>query len=768
SAVVTFSADDADNSPVSDQTMLTVGAPNSDWNVNVNEVTTGVPGATSLFQVGISPSGNTGFLALGNATLTAEVPNDVNVINCSGCMQSGNELTWDVSNASGATSFPVVLEFPAPPYDFSDNFTVSAELDGTTIDECPVDINDTDSFNGTLPAPNPAIACGLGMSTVEIGAAGIYRANADVTGNVAVDNFTATISIPEQFQINDILPSIYLYSGIPVAVSYETNLSGPASLGNFNTSLDGSTGGFAPPALGAGEYLTELVFEFGTVPPGFGPVGGIQISYEVLSTDQEGNTVVGANPRITDPTYVTCPNMVYTCIEPVVTVTADYEGNPLPEEECADAADVARIPPIGPGSPNKAASGNVFFVGQEVTYTLSFNVCGEDPLVNGMVTDNLPAGITLVANSVTYSSNITDIGTPAFNQMGNTLTWDFTGIDLPGSNDIAVEDCGETYTIQYDVEVTEVANGPGNSTLNNSFTIDGDDVDISPEAPLPGDDENITIPPIGPTNLTKASLDGSNGNPEDTITFRLRFRNQGPFDVNNVFIIDELPMGLDFVPGTINYGGDLPAADNSGMEYDNGTRTLTFEWATLSGAASGQRYSEFYEITYDVAIPQGFPPGPLQNCFTVDGTGTDIRTDLPLQACETFTVNALVETSSMKGVRGECDLDFVFFDPDGPNPDLQNLNGIGRTFQGGIADWKLIIENTGNVEVKDITVIDILPFVGDEAISFPADRESEWMTNFVEVTSLPANATVEYSIEQNPCRAEFSPAYEPGGCTGPF
>ncbi|NRA48846.1 MAG: hypothetical protein HRU12_06910, partial [Phaeodactylibacter sp.] len=274
SAVVTFSADDADNSPVSDQTMLTVGAPNSDWNVNVNEVTTGVPGATSLFQVGISPSGNTGFLALGNATLTAEVPNDVNVINCSGCMQSGNELTWDVSNASGATSFPVVLEFPAPPYDFSDNFTVSAELDGTTIDECPVDINDTDSFNGTLPAPNPAIACGASMSSFEIGEEGVYLANADVTGNVAVDNFTATISIPEQIEVSSIAPSVYLFAGIPVSVSYSTNLSGSASLGNFNTTLDGSTGGFAPPALGAGEYLTELVFEFGTVPPGFGPVGG--------------------------------------------------------------------------------------------------------------------------------------------------------------------------------------------------------------------------------------------------------------------------------------------------------------------------------------------------------------------------------------------------------------------------------------------------------------------------------------------------------------
>ncbi|MEQ8706124.1 MAG: SdrD B-like domain-containing protein, partial [Phaeodactylibacter sp.] len=767
-ASVTFSADDADNSPVNDEVPITVSAPNEEWNVNVNAVTIGVPGATSLFQVAISPSMMTGFIALDNATLTAEIPISTNVVNCSGCMQSGTTLTWDVSNASGTTSFPLVLEFLAPPYDFSDNFSIDAELNGTTISDCPVDVDDTDTFNGSLPSPNPLIQCGVSMSTFEIEEEGVYVANANVTGNVEVDNFTASITIPKEIDITNIAPSTYLFAGIPVTVTYETNLGGPNTLGTFNTTLDGSSGGFAPPALGGGEFLTNLTFEYGTVPPAFGPIGGIEIAYEVLSIDQEGNAVAGANPRITNPTYVSCPNMVYTCIVPQVEVTADYEGNPLPSDVCDDGTNVARIPPVGPGSPSKSSSGNVFFVGQEVTYTLSFNVCGPDPLVNGLVTDNLPAGLTLVPGSVAYSSNITDIGTPAFNEMANTLTWDFTGIDLPGSDVMSGDDCGETYTLQYTVEVTEVADGPGSSTLNNTFNIDGDDVDISPEAPLPGGGDNITIPPMGPTDLTKASLDGTIGDPQDTITFRLRFRNQGPLDVNNVVVVDALPVGLDLVPGTIQYGGGLSPADNNGMEYDSGNRTLTFEWDTLSGAAPGSRYSEFYEITYDVTIPQGFPPGPLQNCFTVTGTGGDIRTDLPLQACETFTVNALVQTTSRKGVRGDCDTDFIFFNPNGPNPTLDNLNGIGQTFQGGIADWKLIIQNTGNVAVKDISIIDILPYIGDRAISFPADRESEWRTNFVEIVSVPMNATVQYSIELNPCRGGFSPPFEPSGCTGPF
>jgi len=769
SNTVTFSADNADNSPVTSSVDVTANAPNTDWEVSVNSVALGVPGASSLFNIEVAPAAANGYVGISSGTVSADIPANTNVVNCSGCSQSGNTLTWNLSNVTGATTFPLVLEFPSPPFEFDDDFSIDAELNGTLLMNCPEPVSDVDEFSGMLPSPNPLIACDIGFSEYEIGSEGVYSAGADVTGNVAIDSFTATVSIPPQIEVTQILPSAYLYPGLPFEVAYTTNMNGLTVLDTFITTTDGTSGGFAPPNLPSGEYLTSLVFDFGTVPPGFGPQGGIEIEYEVLSTDQEGNPVAGANPRITSPTYVSCPNSTYTCIAPEVEVSGYYNGSSLSPETCDNATAVARIPPVGPSSPNKQSTGgNVYFVGQEVTYTLSFNVCGADPLVNGLVTDELPAGLTYQAGSNSYSSNITDIGTPSFNQSGQTLSWDFAGIDLPGADTLMGEECGETYTIQYTVVVDEVASGPGNETLNNTFTIDGDGVDISPEAPLPSDGTSITVPPIGPDGLVKNSLNGDDGDPRDTITFRLRFRNQGPFDVNNVLLVDQLANGFEFVPGSINYSSGLPPADNDGMNYDAGTRILSFEWASLPGAEEGERYSEFYDITYDVAIPQGFPPGQLQNCFSVDAEAPNIRNDLPLEDCTNFQVNAVVQTASRKGVKGACDNDFVFFNSDGPEPDLNNLNGIGRTFQGGGVEWKVIIQNVGNVEVDSITVIDILPFIGDQAVSFSSDRLSEWRPNFVELTSLPTNATVEYTIEPNPCRQDFNPPYEPSGCTGPF
>lgn len=133
-----------------------------------------------------------------------------------------------------------------------------------------------------------------------------------------------------------------------------------------------------------------------------------------------------------------------------------------------------------------------------------------------------------------------------------------------------------------------------------------------------------------------------------------------------------------------------------------------------------------------------------------------------------FMVNVLVQISLWKGVWGDCDVDFVFFDFNGLNLMFDNFNGIGCIFQGGVVDWKFIIENIGNVEVKDIMVIDIMLFIGDEVIFFFVDWESEWWINFVEVIFMLANVIVEYFIEFNFCCVDFSLAYEFVGCIGLF
>ncbi|NBC10054.1 MAG: DUF11 domain-containing protein, partial [Bacteroidetes bacterium] len=760
-----FTADNADNTATA-STDVTVEALNPDWEVDVSTGVVGVPGSNSVFDVTVGPASSTGYISLENGTVTLDKPANTTVVSCDGCAVSGNTLSWSVSDLNAPTSFSVVLNFPSPAFDFGDPFTLDGSLNGTTDANCPFPVSDTDTESGMLPAPDPEVECAANLSELEIGASGSYTANATVPGNTEVDDLTLTIDIPAQINVTAINAAEYLYSGINATLSYTTNLNpSPQLLGNFVTSS--SAGAFSLPSLGAGEYLTSLVYEYGTVPPGFEILGGgISLGYDVLSVDQDGNTVVGANPRVTLSPEADCPgNTTYTCVSPSVSVTADYQGTAL-SSNCSNS-ELARTPPEGPGNPSKSGgseTGTSVFPGQEVSYTISFQQCGQNPLTNGMVTDVLPAGMDFVPGSVTYSPNFPM--TPAFSQSGQTLTWDLSAFNLSGA--MPGEECSAPYLISYKATVSAVASGSSSIPLTNTFSVTGDDVDI-PGAPPVEDSQTVNVLPLGPNNPDKSYSGASTVNPGETITYFLNFDIQGNADASNVIMIDVLPLGLDFVPGTISYNGGMPAADNAGMEYDAVNRTLSFNWATLPGAPDGNTNIS-YSVSYDVMVPQGFQPGPIQNCFTVDGSGPDFRTDPPREDCSTITINPVVQITSRKGVQGDCDPDFVFFNSGQPQADPANgnFNGVAQTFEGGSADFKMIIENTGNVAVKDLVAIDILPFIGDQAVSAPFDRLSEWRPNFTGITSIDPGIDVFYTVEQNPCRTEFSPAVNPSGCTGPL
>jgi uncharacterized repeat protein (TIGR01451 family) len=381
------------------------------------------------------------------------------------------------------------------------------------------------------------------------------------------------------------------------------------------------------------------------------------------------------------------------------------------------------------------------------------------------ITDVLPAGLVMDPMSITYSPNWPM--TPAFSQSGQTLTWDLSAFNLPGA--MPGEECSGNYVISYKATVSAVAPGPDPIMLTNSFSVDGDGVDI-PGAPPVAASTTVNLLPIGPNNPRKSYTGATEVNPGEIISYTLSFEIRGNVDASNVFLTDILPTGLEFVPGTIVYNGATPTASNAGMEYDAGNRTLNFNWATLPGAPVGS-ISTRYSVTFDLTVPQGTPPQLISNCFQITGAdGPDFRTDFPLEDCVGITINPVVQITSRKGVRGDCDLDFIFLDPTQPpaDPINGNFNGVAQTFEGGSADFKMIIENTGNIAVRDLVAIDILPWVGDVAVSAPFLRESEWRPNFTGLQMVDPGITVYYSVEQNPCRTDFNPAYSPAGCTGPF
>lgn len=78
------------------------------------------------------------------------------------------------------------------------------------------------------------------------------------------------------------------------------------------------------------------------------------------------------------------------------------------------------------------------------------------------------------------------------------------------------------------------------------------------------------------------------------------------------------------------------------------------------------------------------------------------------------------------------------------------------TYEGGTADYKLAIRNTGNVRMLKIDVLDILPHVGDEPPLSPGTaRNSEWRPNLAEVLS-PGVKTFTSSVETGGKTVEYN------------
>src|SRR5690606_14142759 len=91
----------------------------------------------------------------------------------------------------------------------------------------------------------------------------------------------------------------------------------------------------------------------------------------------------------------------------------------------------------------------------------------------------------------------------------------------------------------------------------------------------------------------------------------------------------------------------------------------------------------------------------------------------------------------------------------------EDFNKLGLTFPGGPMDYKLVLTNTSNVSVTNITLVDIFPHVGDIGVVDLKPRDSEWRPNLQGPvlstgSSVASPLTIYYSTAPNPCRPELA------------
>ncbi len=307
--------------------------------------------------------------------------------------------------------------------------------------------------------------------------------------------------------------------------------------------------------------------------------------------------------------------------------------------------------------------------------------------------------------------------------------------------------------------------GPGGSGTGGGGGNGGAGTGITPTPGGMATSGNVpVVPQTAYLDLNKTATSGSDVMPGGTVTHRLRVRNQ-TYATNDLVN----PVVSDLIDGRYTYvaGSASPAPLEVVPNYNGSGKTLV-RWALSATLAAGQ----FADITFNTTVALNQAPATIPNTYFLTnadngrtrGTGTPDVNDLDRDGNTTetvygsntanVTVRAVVTAESRKWVKGSLDTAYNRF------PD------VGQTVPGGLADYRLVVFNTGNVGLTNIKIVDILPFVGDTGVLDPSPRQSQWRPNLIGPVAAPAGVTVSYSTEQNPCRTDLGVS-GPAGCTGP-
>ena len=269
--------------------------------------------------------------------------------------------------------------------------------------------------------------------------------------------------------------------------------------------------------------------------------------------------------------------------------------------------------------------------------------------------------------------------------------------------------------------------------------------------------QSVTAP-LPTMSLTKARTSPSPVPPPSPVSWQLAFGapTTSPAPILNPVVTDCLPPGLDLVDPA-NAGdpanGSPPASFTPAPAITRvpggcgaGTVQVVWSWAGFTPALSIAPGTTGI-FTLNTQIQPGTSPKTLTN--TTSATADNNPT--PVNASATVAVAAGASLESLKLVKGSLDPAFTKF------PD------IGHTTIGGSADYQLTVTNVGNVGINKVTVIDILPFVGDTAVlNASAQRDSDWSPILTGPVTAPPGVTVSYSTSHNPCRPELN--FNPPGC----
>ena len=257
----------------------------------------------------------------------------------------------------------------------------------------------------------------------------------------------------------------------------------------------------------------------------------------------------------------------------------------------------------------------------------------------------------------------------------------------------------------------------------------------------------------------------------DTVTFTLQlFNNSSAAQaLKNGVILDSFnPLNLAYVSNSWSYSSTYSAAvptftTATGPDGATllkwlltddvpigGSMTVTFKAIVKNGDGASSQANRV-DVTGSNVQPNSCANGSsgTADYYDIDGDGN--TTESVCYNTANFTIQSLAKLTSEKLIKGQLDATY------------SKYPAFGNTVPGGLADYRLRVSNEGSVPMKDIVVIDVLPFAGDNGVLDPQARLSQWRPNLAGPVTPPTGVTVYYSTQSNPCRPELN--YNPAGCT---
>lgn len=702
-------------------------------------------------------------------------------------------ITWVIGNLSGNSSV-------------SKNVTVEYEID-RTADGNGSGVSDGDTRTNTVTAIGKA--AGGGEDNIIV--------------NPASDEITTTfISSTAYWSVSKTGPSsvILTHDGDSyIDVTYTISLQ---STGQGNIPLSTVTITDVMPADATYQSATiapttnvgnTLTWEFSNVEPSNPPSFQVTIRYAV---DREGSGGVIPGDSLTNAVTVEAYPITGsggTSTEPYVfeagnggdSVETTFSGDAIPNPQFSlNILDF-----------NKTTQDKHFDIGDEVVYLLDFNNLNHngETLYNAVLTDaSLPSQIDYAQISLgessasvayTFEYQTNQNGWTAYGGVYNTVTE--TVIDISDLN-LAV---GEVLTgirlsyadpIPTGFQFTEkiqligtVNNTAGHDTnIGNSATLDYQHRVFEDMSEVKTLNDSVSFKVLYDTawisQLQKNKLTEAANYQHytlETVRFEWIAKNDARLatdDFHNPVFVDVVPAGFEYVGNESGYESWESSLGTSGLpapqyftQYKNypsqGETTLIWSWD--NGAVL--KMGEIVKLKYDLKIKSYAGVGTHTNQLFMYGTGAygaanginiitddsdlDKDADTAEELLEGIPTNIIVrETAainSYKWVKGELDADYHRY----PNE--------GYTSPGGAADYKLEVINAGNTYIKDIEIIDILPYIGDTAVLSSTPRGSEWRPYLIEAllqgvlqpividvygNSTNADIEVYYSTASNPIR----------------